>query len=284
MWFPGLVLSFLVATGVLGTFFPMPYWQVTIAMSFSMLIAVLAVRALGATDLNPVSGIGKLTQVIFACLAPGRVLPNLIAGALSEAAAQQSGDMMQDFKTAHLLGVCPKCQVLAMLVGSFVSCWLSAGFYALFSRVYEVGGPQLPAPTSVIWIDMARLVTGGSLPTEVVRFCWAGVCVGVVLGVLPDILEAMRRVPAFRTPGSFSGRLVQLMEWSMPSGTGFAIGMYILPQFVLPRLIGSIIGMGTMWIALAPRSQRGNMLVVASGLVLGEGVMSLFLMILKSVM
>jgi uncharacterized oligopeptide transporter (OPT) family protein len=83
----------------------MPHWQVTIAMLLAMLVAVLAVRALGETDLNPVSGIGKLSQLSFAFLAPGHVLPNLIAGAISEAAAMQAGDMMQDFKTAYLLGV-----------------------------------------------------------------------------------------------------------------------------------------------------------------------------------
>ena len=32
-------------------------------MVIAILVAVLAVRALGQTDLNPVSGVGKLSQV-----------------------------------------------------------------------------------------------------------------------------------------------------------------------------------------------------------------------------
>ena len=36
---------------------------------FMLLIAVLAVRALGQTDLNPVSAVGKLSQILFALLA-----------------------------------------------------------------------------------------------------------------------------------------------------------------------------------------------------------------------
>lgn len=40
-------------------------------------------------------------QAIFAVLAPGKMVPNLVAGAISEAGAQQAGDMMQDFKCAN---------------------------------------------------------------------------------------------------------------------------------------------------------------------------------------
>lgn len=47
---------------------------------------------------------------MFAVVAPGQVVANLVAGAVAEAGAQQAGDMMQDFKTAHLLGVCPRAQ------------------------------------------------------------------------------------------------------------------------------------------------------------------------------
>jgi uncharacterized membrane protein YdcZ (DUF606 family) len=83
-WISGIVGSIAVAAAVFSALFPMPAWQVIAAMIFALVVAVLAVRALGETDLNPVSGIGKLTQVAFALLAPGKVLPNLVAGAISE--------------------------------------------------------------------------------------------------------------------------------------------------------------------------------------------------------
>ena len=46
-------------------------------------------RALGQTDLNPVSGVGKLSQIIFAGLSPGAIIPNVVAGAVAEAGAMQ---------------------------------------------------------------------------------------------------------------------------------------------------------------------------------------------------
>jgi hypothetical protein len=48
------------------------------------------VRALGETDLNPVSGLGKISQLFFAWVQPGNVVANIIAGGVAEAGAQQS--------------------------------------------------------------------------------------------------------------------------------------------------------------------------------------------------
>lgn len=66
------------------------------------------VRALGETDLNPVSGIGKISQLLFAVLQPHSVVANIIAGAVAEAGAQQAGDLMQDLKTGALLNASPR--------------------------------------------------------------------------------------------------------------------------------------------------------------------------------
>ena len=46
-------------------------------------------RALGETDLNPVSGLGKVSQLFFAWIQPGNIVANIIAGGVAEAGAQQ---------------------------------------------------------------------------------------------------------------------------------------------------------------------------------------------------
>ena len=48
-----------------------------------------SVRALGETDLNPVSGLGKISQLFFAWIQPGNIVANIIAGGVAEAGAQQ---------------------------------------------------------------------------------------------------------------------------------------------------------------------------------------------------
>ena len=57
--------------------------------SFDPLEMHSRVRALGETDLNPVSGLGKISQLVFAVLQPRNVVANLIAGGVAEAGAPQ---------------------------------------------------------------------------------------------------------------------------------------------------------------------------------------------------
>ncbi|KAK9823302.1 hypothetical protein WJX72_001775 [[Myrmecia] bisecta] len=234
-WMAGLAASAVLCTGVLSPMLGLPVYEPLAAVVMALFVAVLAVRALGETDLNPVSGVGKLSQVVFAVIAPGKVVPNLVAGAIAEAGAQQAGDMMQDFKTAHLLGVCPRAQFFAMLIGSFASVFVSVAAYMLYTSAWVVPGPEFPAPTAQIWLDMAELVNGGELP-----------------------------------PHSL-----------LPSGIGFAVGMYVSPKWTIPRVIGSLIEQA--WLIWWPRNHRSLMVVVASGLVLGEGTASILSAIVKAV-
>ena len=81
----------------------------------------------------------------------------------------------QDFKTAHLLGVCPRAQFFAMLLGSAASALVSVGAYSLYTAAWPVPGPEFPAPTAEIWLDMADLVRAPprhrGLPREGVVQC-----------------------------------------------------------------------------------------------------------------
>lgn len=52
-------------------------------------LVAFRVRALGETDLNPVSGLGKVSQLFFAWIQPGNIVANIIAGGVAEAGAQQ---------------------------------------------------------------------------------------------------------------------------------------------------------------------------------------------------
>ncbi|GMF05135.1 unnamed protein product [Ambrosiozyma monospora] len=160
----GLILSCLLC--VLATrkvFGPIvPTYATSISVILSLLLSVLGVKALGETDLNPVSGIGKLSQLLFAVIIPrnqpGAILINLISGAISEAATQQAGDLMQDLKTGFLLGASPKAQFIAQIYGSIFSIFLSAIMYKFYNALYQIPGPIFKVPTAVIWIDCARTI------------------------------------------------------------------------------------------------------------------------------
>lgn len=57
------------------------------------------------------------------------------------------GGGAQDFKTAHLLGVCPRQQFGAMLIGSGASVLVSVAAYQLYTSTYQV---RLWHPCAVI--------------------------------------------------------------------------------------------------------------------------------------
>ena len=43
--------------------------------------------------MNPVSGVGKVSQIIFAIVAPGKIVSNLIAGAIAEAGKKEFSEI-----------------------------------------------------------------------------------------------------------------------------------------------------------------------------------------------
>lgn len=63
-----------------------PVYATIIAVLMALVLSIMGVRALGETDLNPVSGISKLAQLFFALIIPqthkSSVLINLVAGAV----------------------------------------------------------------------------------------------------------------------------------------------------------------------------------------------------------
>jgi hypothetical protein len=59
-------------------------WATATGLVLASVLSLLGVRALGETDLNPVSGIGKISQLLFAVLQPGNVVANIIAGGVAE--------------------------------------------------------------------------------------------------------------------------------------------------------------------------------------------------------
>ncbi|KAJ7928975.1 OPT oligopeptide transporter protein-domain-containing protein [Mycena leptocephala] len=108
------VVGGVVVSVVVGTFLP---WATLLGFGLGGLLSILGVRALGETDINPVSGLGKISQLFFAWIQPGNIVANLIAGGVAEAGAQQ---------------------------------------LSLYNRAYVIPGPSFPAPTAYVWLSLAR--------------------------------------------------------------------------------------------------------------------------------
>jgi len=242
-----------------------PIYAIVLAVLMALILSIMGVRALGETDLNPVSGISKLAQLFFALIIPqsnkNSVLINLIAGAISEAGALQAGDLMQDLKTGHLLGAAPNVQFWGQIIGSTVGAVVSALLYKLYTNVYEIPGKLFEVPTGFVWIFTARLVTGKGLPD--MAWQWA-----VGAAVIFTILTGVRILGAGKHWHPF-----------IPGGIAVAVGMYNVPSFTLARAIGGFVHL--YWRGYRKRSET-TIVILASGLILGEGVVSIVNLILAS--
>ena len=263
----GFILSIVLCILAVHISFPstIPLWGTILAVLFSLLLSIMGVRALGETDLNPVSGISKLTQLIFALLtpksSPNAITINLLAGAISESAALQAGDMMQDLKTGHLLGASPKAQFYGQLIGSFIGAVSAALVYKLYISVYHIPNDLFQIPSAYVWIFTARLVTGQGLPEQ--AWEWAAGA-----GLIWCILTIIR----------ITGR-GKAWQAYIPGGIAVAVGIYNVPSFTLARTVGGLIN--AYWRHWSKR-EEAPIVVLASGLILGEGVVSIVNLVLTS--
>lgn len=259
----GLLFSTVLCIASIAIVFPqVPLYLSLISILLALFLSILGVRALGETDLNPVSGIGKISQLLFAFLlkpgSPNAIIINLVAGGVAEAGAQQAGDLMQDLKTGHLLGASPRIQTYGQLIGSLYSVVISALVYKLYTNIFEIPGDLFAVPTAYQWIDCSRLVNGHGLPPHV---------------QLPALILAI----VFGMVSLAKNMMVQesQVRGYLPSGLAVAVGMYNTVDFTLARVVGGVAG--AWWVRRCERRGQGQYrvlgVIVASGFILGEGVL-----------
>ncbi|KAK0645770.1 OPT oligopeptide transporter protein-domain-containing protein [Cercophora newfieldiana] len=233
-----------------------PWYYTLLAVSLSLPMAVVGIRSLAETDYNPETSL--VSQLVFASLIspshPNAIIVNLLSAGITQAGASQSGDISFDFKIGHLVGARPAPQIYGQIIGSLFGTLVSCGIYRLYASQYPIPGPLFRIPASYLVLSTARLVLGRGLPVGVAPFM---------------IVSATLSVAVSITRIRYSERWWQPL---IPTGVSFAIGMYNTPSFTITRAVGGLF----CW--AYKRSRNGcedSIMVLASGLVLGESVASL---------
>jgi len=278
VWILGLCASSLLAVLVLVPIGGVGVGEAVLSVILSLPISVVAVRVLGETDLNPVSGLGKVTQVVFGALFPANLVGNVIAGAVAEAGAQQSGDLMQDLKTGYLLGVPLPAQFTGQCLGSLVSVFASVAAFKIMDGAYGVPSKTLGAPTAALWVAMAELMSGSGLPSPVIGL----MCAGGLLSLWVTLVTATWGEDSSSSssnrgaPRKFS---LQNLAPYLPSPAAFSVGMYVTANWTLPRLAGAMLA---SWLVEKKGLPMQTVILIATGLVLGEGVTALLTAVMST--
>mmetsp|Transcript_39455 Transcript_39455/g.156680 ORF Transcript_39455/g.156680 Transcript_39455/m.156680 type:complete len:201 (+) Transcript_39455:733-1335(+) len=162
---------------------------------------------------------------------------------------------MQDLKAGYLLGASSYIQFKAQMIGSIASVFVSLFAFDLYRSLYTIPGKSFPVPASAIWRDMSELLNEGigSLAPRVLPFVVLGGALGILLSIAQAIFPRKAHL--------------------IPSGVALAIGMYLPPYWTIPRVIGGLVVY--YWKLQSPRSHASYAVVVASGFIVGEGVLSI---------
>ena len=257
-WMGGLVAGAALAAFVSKSVFDIPVWMTLVAVGMSWILAMIAVRSTGETDINPIGGMGKVTQLTFGALAPGSTTTNLMAAGITSAGASQAGDMMQDLKTGRMLGAAPRKQFIAQCLGILSGIPIATGVYTLYSNVYDIGFDEVnaPAPAAHAWKAMSELLAKGfeALPQG------AGMAVAIA-GILGLILPVVRKI------------LPEAQRGLVPSGLAMGIAFIVPAYYSVAIFLGCVVF--GIWKRQSPEQHAGLAFAVASGVVAGDALMNI---------
>lgn len=254
-----MVFATTLTTVLAQTYFDIPAWMGILAVVLSFLIASISVRATGETDINPVGAMGKITQVVYGALDPGKIPTNLMAAGITAAGASQSGDLMHDLKAGYILKVSIRRQVIAQIIGVVVGVFTAAAVYRLLTAAYVIPGDDFTGPAVMAWHAMAQLLADGikSLPPHAMTAALIGAIIG------------------FAMP--FVARIKGVGKW-LPSPIALGIAFMVTPYSSLSMWLGAVVT--SYYTKRNPEAVDRYGASLASGLIAGEGLMMVVVAVL----
>jgi uncharacterized oligopeptide transporter (OPT) family protein len=163
-WFVALLGATLILSAALQiSFFEIVWWTAVLGVLVTFLLAIVAARVSGETNITPVGAMGKVTQLMFGVIAPSQPAPNLMAANVTGGAASQCADLLHDMKCGWLLGASPRLQSLAQICGALAGAMAGSFVYlVLFPNPSEqLMSNEWPAPAVATWKAVAELFQVG---------------------------------------------------------------------------------------------------------------------------
>lgn len=250
-------------------YFDVPWYYGILGVLLAFVLALVAARATGESDITPVGAMGKIMQLTYGILIPQSTTANLMTASITASSASSSADLLTDLKSGYLLGANPRRQFLAQLMGVIPGTIATvSGFYLLVPDATALNGvgdqaPEFPAPAAQAWKAVAEVFKLGL--TNMHPMYRQAIGVGLGVGVILVLLElALPKAKKF-----------------LPSATGIGLGLILPFQYPLSMLIGAIIAL--LWTKQSPKTSEDYLVPVAAGLIAGVSIMGVIAAFLDSV-
>ena len=269
-WFlGGLVVS---ATGIISIahlYFEIPVHYGILAVAMTFVLAIVACRATGESDITPGGPLGKIMQLTYGVLIPQSSTANLQTAGITAGSSHASADLLNDLKTGYLLGANPRRQFMAQALGIFTGTVASSlGYLLLVPNALPLTGTEarpavFPAVAAQQWKAVAEVFKFGlgNLHPMSQSAIWWGVGIGVALA-LAEIFA----------PKQYKKYL--------PSPTGLGLGM-VLPFFYpLAMFAGALFG--TIATAWKKDWAEKYLVAIAAGGIAGESIVGVIVQALNN--
>ena len=272
-WFPValLVLSPIIIF-LMVVMFDIPWWAAVIAIPLAVVMGFIASRVTGETDVTPTKALGPVTQMVYGVMTPGNMTGNIMSANVTGGIGLHSADLLTTLKTGWLLGAKPRHQLYAQLFGVAAGAAIVVPAFLLIipeptaaqqaaGITTVLGTEEWPAPSCLVWQGVSEAFANGignmTYSTKI------AILVGLAIGVTLTVLEkySSKRARAF-----------------IPSPNGLGIAMVIPGSNCIAMFLGSAIAE-----LFRRRQQEGVVIPVASGLIAGESLMGVLIIVLSTI-
>lgn len=269
-WFAGgVVFASIGVVIVASVAFEIPVHYGILAVLMTFVLALVACRATGESDITPGGPLGKIMQLTYGVLIPQSSTANLMTAAITSGASLASADLLNDLKTGYLLGANPRRQFLAQAAGiltgtiATVLCYFLLVPDATVLVGTETSPPAFPAPGAQQWkavAEMFKYGLGNLHPMSQRAIPW-GIGIGAVLA-LGEIFA----------PKAYK-------KW-IPSPTGLGLG-FVLPFFFpFSMFLGAVFGAVVM--AWNKKWAEKYLVAIAAGGIAGESIVGVVIQALNN--
>jgi OPT family oligopeptide transporter len=223
-----------------------------IAIVMAFVLSLVACRATGETDTTPIGAMGKVMQLLFALLHPGKIVPNLASAGIAANSASSSADLLTDLKSGYMLGANPRKQFIAQFVGVFFGTIAIVPIWFLMVP-NKAALEKFAAPATRTWEAVARVLTKGIdyLPVSA-RYA---IVIGGLVGIVLPLLERATS-PKYRK--------------YLPSAMGLGLSWVVYFDNALGFFLGALVIW--LWELINRRHADKYAVPLASGLIAGESL------------
>lgn len=264
-WFPlGFAILGPIVVALMAYLFQIPVWAGVLALPLSVIMGVIAARVTGETDTTPTKALGPVTQLIYGGLAPNNVAANVMSANATGGVGLHSADLLTDLKSGWLLGANPRQQFIGQLFGVVAGALVVVpAFHLLVPDASVLGTDQFPAPGALVWAGVSQMLSVGLQALH--PSARVGALCGASLGIALVLLE--RWAPKKAKP-------------FIPSAAGFGMAIVIPGSSSIAFFIGA--GIAEILRRRRPKLAEATVFPVGSGLIAGESLMGIGLIMLKA--